>query len=189
LIHDNYYKDKPHLTFDERSKCNYDHPDSLDTALLIEHIRDLKKGRVVQVPNYDFGTHLRKPDHTMVEPKSIILVEGILIFSDTELLKEIDVKVYVDADSDIRLMRRIERDRTERDRTPIEVMNQYMATVRPMHLEYVEPSKQSADIIVDSTGGGNLSVAIKMISTYLRCEANARAVVGAVATDGISSAV
>merc|ERR1712242_448550 len=95
LVHDNYYKHNPHLTLHERSRCNYDHPNSLDTALLVENLRDLKAGRTVQVPNYDFNTHLRKPNFTTTEPKSIILVEGILIFTDPDLVKEIDVKVFI----------------------------------------------------------------------------------------------
>mmetsp|Transcript_658 Transcript_658/g.717 ORF Transcript_658/g.717 Transcript_658/m.717 type:complete len:218 (+) Transcript_658:80-733(+) len=176
LKHDNYYKHKPHLTFDKRSQSNYDHPDSLDTALLVKHIRDLKAGNAAEIPNYDFSTHLRKPDYTKEEPKSIILVEGILIFSDASLLKELDLKIYVDCDSDIRLMRRIARDTSERDRTSEEVMAQYSATVRPMHHEFVEPTKLLADIIIDCSGVRDSSVALNMITTYVKCEADARTV-------------
>jgi len=130
----------------------------------------LKSGKSVQVPVYDFSTHLRKENEcTTTEPRSIILVEGILIFSDEELVKELDIKVYVDAESDIRLMRRISRDVVERGRTASEVMVQYQNTVRPMHMEFVEPSKKVADIIVHSHHGGDFKVALNMIVNHLKC--------------------
>ena len=145
--------------------------DSLDTHLLIEHIKDLKAGKTINVPQYDFNTHLRKVgEETIVEPKPIILVEGILIFSNPDLVKELDIKIFVDADSDIRLIRRISRDVRERGRTADDVMKQYSETVRPMHNEFVEPSKEAADIIVHSHHGGNPDVALNMIVNHLKCE-------------------
>lgn len=172
LIHDNYYKNLSHCTFEERAKQNFDHPNSLDTHLLVQHIRDLKAGKAVQVPKYDFSTHLRQEGDsstTLIESKPIILVEGILIFSNQELVKELDIKVYVDADSDIRLIRRISRDVKERGRSAMEVMQQYEETVRPMHEEYVEPSKRAADIIVHSHHDGDPDVALNMIVNHLKC--------------------
>eukprot|EP00551_Chaetoceros_affinis_P002904 CAMPEP_0203641008 /NCGR_PEP_ID=MMETSP0088-20131115/6361_1 /ASSEMBLY_ACC=CAM_ASM_001087 /TAXON_ID=426623 /ORGANISM="Chaetoceros affinis, Strain CCMP159" /LENGTH=214 /DNA_ID=CAMNT_0050496349 /DNA_START=58 /DNA_END=702 /DNA_ORIENTATION=- len=171
LIHDDYYKNLSNLTFEERAQQNFDHPDSLDTDLLIQHVRDLKSGKAVQIPQYDFSTHLRKVEVKDVQPKPIVLVEGILIFSNPELVKELDIKVYVDADSDIRLIRRISRDVKERGRTADDVMKQYSETVRPMHNEFVEPSKKAADIIVHSHHGGNPDIALNMIVNHLKCEA------------------
>jgi uridine kinase len=185
LIHDDYYKNLSHLTFEERSKQNFDHPNSLDTDLLIQHIKDLKMGHTVYVPQYDFSTHLRKvPNYnnednsgesgasgvSITKPKPIILVEGILIFSNQELVNELDMKVYVDAESDIRLIRRISRDVRERGRTADDVMEQYLETVRPMHNKFVEPSKKVADIIVGSDNGANPDVALNMIVNHLKCE-------------------
>lgn len=138
--------------------------------MLIENVKDLKAGKAVDVPKYDFSTHLRiEGEVTKIEPKPIILVEGILIFSDVELVNELDIKVYVDADSDIRLIRRISRDVRERGRTADDVMKQYSATVRPMHNEFVEPSKQAADIIVHSHHDGDPDVALNMIVNHLKC--------------------
>ena len=169
LIHDNYYKNLSNHSFEERAQQNFDHPDSLDTHLLVQHVKDLKLGKAVNVPVYDFSTHLRvQGEVTVIEPKPIILVEGILIFSHPELVKELDIKVYVDADSDIRLIRRITRDIRERGRTADDVMKQYSATVRPMHEEYVEPSKRAADIIVHSHHDGNPDVALNMIVDHLK---------------------
>lgn len=170
LIHDNYYKHQPHLTLDERTKCNYDHPDSLETALLVKHIRNLKAGHSVRIPEYDFSTHLRKSNSTLKEARRIVIVEGILLFSDKDLLKELDLKVFVDADSDIRLMRRMARDISERGRSSEQVCDQYSTTVRPMHLEFVEPSKRIADIVLCSSGSGDFSVAVTMITNHLKCE-------------------
>ncbi len=145
---------------------------SLDTDLLIQHIRELKAGKTVNVPQYDFSTHLRKVGQEKeVLPKPIILVEGILIFSNPQLVNELDIKVYVDADSDVRLIRRIKRDVRERGRTADDVMVQYSQTVRPMHNEFVEPSKNAADIIVQSHHGGNPDIALNMIVNHLKCEA------------------
>lgn len=171
LCHDSYYKDITHLTFDERAKTNFDHPDSLDTDLLIEHVQQLKVGGAVAVPTYDFTKHARTSEVTMVEPKKVVLVEGILIFSDKRLVDQLDVKVFVEADSDIRLMRRISRDTVERGRSVDEVMSQYLSTVRPMHEEFVEPSKRRADVIVHSLDGNSTSVALQMIVNHVKNEA------------------
>ena len=171
LCHDSYYKDITHLTIDERAKTNFDHPDSLDTDLLIEHVQQLKGGEAVAVPTYDFTKHARTSEVTMVEPKKVVLVEGILIFSDKNLVDQLDVKVFVEADSDIRLMRRISRDTVERGRSVDEVMSQYLSTVRPMHEEFVEPSKRRADVIVHSLDGNSTSVALQMIVNHVKNEA------------------
>jgi len=149
---------------------NFDHPDSLDTDLLIQHIKDLRLGKAVNVPNYDFSTHSRMSEVTKTEPRSIVLVEGILIFSEPRLVEQLDIKIFVDADSDIRLMRRITRDTAERGRSVHEVMEQYKSTVRPMHEEFVEPSKIVADVIVHSAGQSG-DVALRMITNHLRAEA------------------
>jgi len=157
-----------HLTLSQRAAANFDHPDSLDTELLVHHIKDLKSGKAVKVPIYDFSTHTRTEKYDSLEPKRIILVEGILIFSDQKLVQEFDVKVFVEAESDVRLMRRIERDVKERGRTLSEVIEQYAATVRPMHDKFVEPSKKEADIIIRSNGSN--ATAVKIISSYLKLE-------------------
>lgn len=136
---------------EERRKVNFDHPESLETDLLITHIQALKRGETVEIPTYDFEQHVRKCDATIqLRPKPIILVEGILIFSVPELVNLFDCKIFVDADSDIRLIRRIQRDSTERGRKHDDIMEQYLSTVRPMHAQYVEPSKGFADIIIPS---------------------------------------
>jgi len=169
LTHDDYYRDLSHLPIEERAKTNFDHPDSLETELLVSQLGELREGRGVDVPVYDFGTHSRKGGESRrVEPNAIILVEGILIFADEALAKLMDVKVFVDADSDIRLMRRIARDTAERGRSVSEVMEQYETTVRPMHEAFVEPSKRVADVIVHSTGHGD--IALQMICNHLRAE-------------------
>ncbi len=157
LVHDNYYKDISNKTLEERAKANFDHPDALDTDLMIQHVQSLKNGIAAPVPNYDFTTHMRTAEVTIVEPKKIILVEGILIFSNPELVKELDIKVFVDADADIRLLRRIMRDTKERGRTADQVMEQYEKTVKPMHEKFVDPSKRVADFIVQSDTGEKLN--------------------------------
>jgi uridine kinase len=136
---------------EERRKVNFDHPESLETDLLISHIQALQRGETVEIPTYDFEHHVRRWDSTItLHPKPIILVEGILIFSVPELVNLFDCKIFVDADSDIRLIRRIQRDSSERGRRPDDVMDQYLSTVRPMHEQYVEPTKKVADIIIPS---------------------------------------
>lgn len=168
IVHDSYYKDISHLTFEERGKTNFDHPDSLDTSLLIQHVKDLKNGKAAHIPNYDFSTHMRTKEVTIQQPKKIVLVEGILIFSDPELVRELDIKVFVDADADIRLARRIARDVAERGRTSEQVVEQYLETVRPMHEEFVEPSKRVADIVVHSHHGVDPGVALGIIVNHLK---------------------
>ncbi len=161
IQHDHYYRDRSHLPPEERGKINFDHPDSLENELLARHLKMLKEGQAVEVPQYDFTTHVRKPQTTRVEPRRVILVEGILILAVKALRDLMDIKLFVDTDADIRLIRRIRRDMTERGRTLESVIRQYTESVRPMHLEFVEPSKRYADIIIPE-GGFNLT-AIDMV--------------------------
>jgi len=148
IAHDAYYKDRSLLPMEVRATLNYDHPDALDTSLLVEHLRQLQAGIAIDMPVYDFSSHTRRPDHVHIEPHKVIVVEGILIFADEELRKLFDIKVYVDTDADIRFIRRMERDILERARTRESVVRQYLDTVRPMHNQFVEPSKVFADVIV-----------------------------------------
>jgi len=152
LPHDAYYRDFYNLPQAERDGVNWDHPDSLETDLLIEHLRTLKTGQAIDFPIYDFATHRRTAETRHVEPQPIILVEGILIFVDPGLRKLFDVKIFVDTDADLRFIRRLERDMAERGRTLESVIHQYLRTVRPMHLEFVEPSKRYADVIIPEGG-------------------------------------
>jgi len=161
LPHDAYYKDNSHLPPAERVKINYDHPDSLETTLLIEHLKRLRAGHPIQRPVYDFTTHSRTTETVTVEPRPIIMVEGILIFAEPDLRPLFDVKIFVDTDADIRFIRRLVRDIEERGRTMESVVAQYLSTVRPMHLEFVEPSKRYADIIIPE--GGLNAVAMDMV--------------------------
>lgn len=161
IQHDSYYKDQSHLPMEERVRVNYDHPEGLDTELLIRHLQDLLAGRPVEVPIYDFTTYTRTPHTRRVEPKPVILVEGILVFVEKALRELFDIKIYVDADPDIRFIRRLQRDLRERGRTLGSVIQQYLTTVRPMHLEFVEPSKRYADIIIPE--GGFNTVALDLI--------------------------
>lgn len=161
LPHDAYYKDLSHLPPVQRSQVNFDHPDSLENELLIEHIQCLKRGESVELPIYDFTTHSRTEKTIQVEPKAVILVEGILIFAEPRLRPLFDVKIFVDTDADIRFIRRLQRDITERGRTTESVIEQYLKTVRPMHLEFVEPSKRYADVIIPE--GGFNTVALDMV--------------------------
>ena len=148
LQHDYYYRDLTHLSLDDRRKVNYDHPDSLETSLLTEHLKTLRAGQAIERPDYDFTVHNRRAQTVRIDPKPVIVVEGILIFESAELRSLMDLKVFVDTDADLRFIRRLRRDIVERGRTPHSVMDQYLATVRPMHLEFVEPSKRYADIII-----------------------------------------
>jgi uridine kinase len=166
LPHDAYYRDQKELSLEERAKVNYDHPDSLETELMIEHINQLKEGQAVEMPVYDFTTHSRKEETVHVASKPVILVEGILVFVEEELRQLFDVKIYVDTDADIRFIRRLRRDIEERGRTVNSVIDQYLRTVRPMHLEFVEKSKRYADIIVPE-GGLNV-VALDMVIARLQ---------------------
>jgi uridine kinase len=166
LAHDSYYRDLSHMDIEERNRINYDHPDSLETSLLIEHIDQLKRGEDAQVPVFDFTRHLRLPETILVRSQPIILVEGILIFSERELRNLLDIKIFVDTDADIRFIRRLKRDIEERGRSAESVISQYLTTVRPMHLKFVEPSKRYADVIVPE--GGYNWVAIDMIADRIR---------------------
>jgi len=163
---DSYYNDFSKLTPAERDKLNFDHPKAFDFDLLTEHIEMLKSGNPIEKPIYDFSTHLRRKETIKVYPKKIIIIEGILIFTRKELRNMLDVKIYVDTAADIRLMRRIERDIEQRGRTLDSVKDQYFNTVRPMHLEFIEPTKQFADIIVPR--GGSNDVAINMIISRIK---------------------
>ena len=161
LPHDAYYKDLSTLSLEERSKINFDHPDSLETELLVHHVQQLKAGQPVELPVYDFTKHIRKKQTVLITPQPVILVEGILIFVEAELRDLFDVKLFVDTDPDIRFIRRLERDIQERGRTTESVIQQYTSTVRPMHLEFVEPSKRYADLIIPE--GGFNTVALDMV--------------------------
>lgn len=166
IQHDSYYHDHGHLTAEERAAVNYDHPDSLQTSLLVAHLHMLRAGRSVDVPSYDFATHSRRLETQRVEPARIVLVEGILIFVEKELREQLDMRIYVDTDADIRFIRRLRRDMQERQRTLESIVNQYTSTVRPMHLEFVEPSKRYAHVIVPE--GANNRVAMEMIASRLQ---------------------
>ena len=161
LEQDSYYRDIEWKSRKQIEAHNFDHPDALDNELLVEHLRRLKAGRPVEVPLYDFVTHRRRRETRPVEPRPVILIEGILLFVEPELRNLLDFKIYVDTDSDIRLMRRLRRDLRERGRDLDDVLRQYLATVRPMHLEFVEPSKRWADVILPE--GGRNRVALAMV--------------------------
>jgi uridine kinase len=166
LQHDAYYKDLGNLPLAQRAMQNFDHPDALDNTLLIAHLQALKATQPVEIPVYDFTTHTRTAETQRIEPQPVILLEGILLFADEALRKLMDVKIYVDTDSDIRFIRRLERDIKERGRTTESVVRQYLSTVRPMHLEFVEPSKRHADVIIPE--GGFNEVAMDMIAARIR---------------------
>lgn len=166
IPHDAYYKDLSHLSHEERSQVNFDHPDSLETELLVAHLKRLRRGEAVDIPVYDFKTHTRTSETEHVVPAPIIIVEGILIFAEAELRALFDVKLYIDTDADIRLIRRLQRDVEERGRTFASVIEQYLRTVRPMHMEFVEPSKRHADVIIPE--GGFNEVAIEMVAARIR---------------------
>ncbi len=161
LQHDNYYNDHSHLPPEDRGKLNYDHPDSLDTRFMVEQLQQLRNNQAIDMPMYNFATHSRLADTQRVEPAKIILVEGILIFAERSLRKLMDMRIFVDTDADLRFIRRLKRDMDERGRSLDSIVNQYLATVRPMHMEFVEPSKRYADIIVPA--GGFNRVAMEMI--------------------------
>ena len=166
LDHDSYYRDLEHLSLDERKKVNFDHPDSLDNELLVEHLRALIERRAIDKPVYDFGTFTRVRDTERVEPRDVILVEGILLFVEEPLREIFDLKIFVDTDADVRFIRRLARDLELRGRTIDSVIDQYLTTVRPMHFEFVEPSKRWADIILPR-GGQNLA-GIDVIAARIR---------------------
>jgi uridine kinase len=166
LPHDAYYKDRPDLTLAERTKVNYDHPNSLETSLLVKHIKQLLQWQPVAVPVYDFTQHRRTEQTVCVEPAPIIFVDGILIFTRRKLRELMDIKIFVDTADDVRFIRRLRRDMEERGRSLESVIAQYLTTVRPMHLKFVEPSKQFADIIIPH--GGENEVAMAMVVSRLR---------------------
>jgi uridine kinase len=166
LQQDSYYRNLDEMPLDYRSQINFDHPDAIDNDLLASHVRALKGGGAVELPLYDFKTHSRRAETLHIEPRPIIIIEGILIFADARLLDEMDIKVYVDTPDDIRFIRRLRRDIAERGRTAESVIEQYLATVRPMHMQFVEPSKRYADVIIPE-GGHNL-VSIALISGRIR---------------------
>lgn len=166
IQHDSYYYDASNLPFEERARLNFDHPDALETPLLVEHLKILRSGRPVQIPTYDFRTHTRPAETRLVNPEPVILVEGILIFAEPALRELFDVKIFVDADADIRFMRRLERDLKDRGRSLDSVIDQYMTTVRPMHLEFVEPSKRYAHVIIPE--GGHNTVALDMVAARVQ---------------------
>jgi len=161
LPHDAYYRDLGDLPYDQKAAMNFDHPDSLETELMIKHILELKKANAVEIPVYDFSTHSRTSKTIRVEPHAVIIVEGILLFVDKQLRDLLDIKIFVDTDADIRFIRRLQRDITERGRTTDMVVQQYLSTVRPMHLEFVEPSKRYANIIIPE--GGLNEIAMDMV--------------------------
>jgi uridine kinase len=168
---DAYYRDVPDLDFDARAQINFDHPDALEIDLLVEHLAALRAGTGVDVPIYDFKTHRRRVESRRVEPAGVVLVEGILVFVDPRVRACLDMKIFVDTDTDIRVFRRIRRDMEHRGRTFESVREQYYKTVRPMHLQFVEPSKRWADLIIPE--GGNNTVALDLIISKLRHVASA----------------
>ena len=161
LSHDNYYKRHDELTFEERSGLNYDEPDAIETSLMVEHLKKLRNGQAIDCPVYDFTRHNRSDETVCLEPKPVIIVEGILIFENEPLRTLMDIRLFVDTDADVRLCRRIKRDVTKRGRTLESVLTQYQATVKPMHEKYVEPSKKYANLVIPE--GGKNMVALDMI--------------------------
>ena len=166
ICHDFYYKAHPELTYEERTKLNYDHPDAFDTWLMVEHIKALKEGKSVECPTYSFIEHNRASETLLIEPSKVIIVDGILIFENEELRNIMDIKVFVDTDADIRLARRILRDVRDRGRSMESVISQYTTTVKPMHEQFVEPSKRYADVIIPE--GGFNSVAVEILIQNIR---------------------
>jgi len=166
LQQDHYYKDLPNLPLDERAKQNFDHPDSVDTPLLISHVKSLREGRAIERPVYDFTQHRRIPATVHLEPRPALIVEGILIFENAALRSHFDIKIFVDTEPDLRFIRRLRRDVRERGRTTESVVEQYLATVRPMHLEFVEPSKRYSDVIIPE--GGHNEVGIDLVIQKIR---------------------
>lgn len=166
ISHDNYYKAHNDMTYEERSKLNYDSPDAFDTDMLIEHLKLLKAGCAIECPVYDFKIHNRSDEVLHIQPNKVIVIEGILIFQNKELCNQMDIRIFVDTDADVRILRRIIRDVRDRDRSLESVVNQYLTTVKPMHEKYVEPSKRNAHIIVPE--GGKNAVALEMIFNRIK---------------------
>ncbi len=165
IPHDAYYKENSHLALEERAKINYDHPDALETDLLVHHLEELIAGREVEIPEYDFTSHSRKREGTIKTPARLIIVEGILIFADQALRDLLHVKIFVDTDDDIRFIRRLQRDMNERGRTLESVIQQYLATVKPMHNAFVQPSRRFADIIIPE---GHSTVSTGMVVNMIK---------------------
>lgn len=169
LSQDSYYANRPHLSFEDRSQQNYDHPDAFENSLLLEHLLLLRNGQPIQVPVYNFAQHLRTQETIPVTPRPVVVVEGLLVLAEPQLRQIFDIKVYVDTDADSRILRRIYRDMNERGRSLDSICNQYLNTVKPMHEAFVEPSKRYADIIIPE-GGHNmvaLSLLVSKIERYL----------------------
>lgn len=166
LEQDHYYRAQGHVPPEERALVNYDHPDAIEVDLLCAHIEALRSGRSIERPSYDFARHDRLPEGVRVEPAPVVVVEGILVLADERLRARLDVKLYVDTDADIRLMRRVRRDLEQRGRTFAQIRRQYYETVRPMHLAFVEPSKRFADVVIPE--GGENAVALELILSHLR---------------------
>lgn len=166
IEYDAYYRDRPDLPLEERAQLNFDHPDALESELLIEHLKMLMAGEAVEVPQYDFTAHRRMEQTRHVPPKSVIVVEGILVFVDPRMRDLMQIKLFVDTDTDLRVFRRIRRDMEQRGRSFQSIRDQYYRTVRPMHLEFVEPSKRWADLIIPESG--NSLVALELVSARLR---------------------
>ena len=171
IEHDAYYRDRPDLSFEERSGLNFDHPDSLDNELLMAHLKALKAGEGIEKPQYNFRTHRRKSETVRIDPHPVVIVEGILIFVEKSLRRFMDIKIFVDTDPDIRVLRRLKRDIKDRGRDFDSVRHQYYETVRPMHLEFVEPSKRYADLIIPEGNRGNLDIALEILINKIRGEA------------------
>lgn len=165
IPHDSYYRERSNLTLEERKKINYDHPDAFETDLLIEHLEKLRAGQPVEMPTYDYTLHTRADKTILLNPKPIAIVEGIVVLAEEELRRQFDIKVYVDTDPDIRVLRRIRRDILDRGRTIESVHKQYLTTVKPMHDAFIEPSKRYADIIIPE--GGHNSVALSLLYSRL----------------------
>lgn len=166
IKHDNYYKAHDDMDYDERSRLNYGHPNAFDTELMIEHLKALKQGKSVECPIYDYTIHNRSKDTITIAPNKVIIVEGILIFENKDLCDLMDIRIFVDTDADLRIIRRIQRDVMERARSLESVINQYLETVKPMHEQYVEPSKKNANVIVPE--GGYNQAAMEMIRNHIK---------------------
>ncbi|MDF2939121.1 MAG: udk [Paenibacillaceae bacterium] len=165
ISQDSYYKHQPHLTKEERARVNYDHPNSFDNELLIEHLQRLRQGKSIQVPVYSFSEHIRTEETIPLAPTPVVVLEGILVLADEALRKEMDIKVFVDTDADVRVLRRINRDMRERGRTFDSVFAQYLSTVKPMHEAFIEPSKRYADLIVPE--GGENEIAVTLLASRI----------------------
>lgn len=166
IYHDNYYRAHDDMPYSERSKLNYDHPNAFETELMLEHLRRLKNGESIKCPVYDYSIHNRSDRTVTVEPARVLVVEGILIFADRELCREMDIRIFVDTDADVRILRRITRDVRDRGRSLESVISQYLTTVKPMHEQFVEPSKRNADVIIPE--GGHNTVAMDMVMERIR---------------------